>query len=225
MGPDAMILVFFFLLFGLKLSSLTFIYRFFSWSLLSAIRVVSSAYLRLLMFLLPVLSPACKSSSPAFLMMCSVYRLNRQPCHTFSLYITCQFILLAISISIKYLPYKKHSEKCKRRYINEKNVLWVFKKLNLAYKKSCDKSSVQFSRSVMSNSLRPHGPQQARPPCPSATPGVYSNSCPLSRWCHPTISSSVIPFSSHHQSFPASGSFQMSQLSTSGGQRDRKSVV
>ena len=76
-------------------------------------------------------------------MMCSVYRLNRQPCHTFSLYITCQFILLAISISIKYLPYKKHSEKCKRRYINEKNVLWVFKKLNLAYKKSCDR--VQFS--------------------------------------------------------------------------------
>ena len=68
----------------------------------------------------------------------------------------------------------------------------------------------------MSNSLWPHGLQHARPPCPSRTPGVYPNSCPLSRWCHPTISSSVVPFSSHLQSFPASGSFQMSQLFTSG---------
>ena len=67
----------------------------------------------------------------------------------------------------------------------------------------------------MSNSLWPHGLQHARPPCPSRTPGVYPNSCPLSRWCHPTISSSVVPFSSHLQSFPASGSFQMSQLFTS----------
>ena len=79
-------------------------------------------------------------------------------------------------------------------------------------------SLVQFSHSVMSNSLRPHGLQHARPPCPSPAPRVYPNSCPLSRWCHPTISSSVIPFSSHPQSFPASGSFQMSQLSASGGQ-------
>ena len=78
----------------------------------------------------------------------------------------------------------------------------------------------QFSRSVMSDALRPHGPQRARPPCPSPSPGVYSNSCPLSRWCHPTISSSVIPFSSCPQSFPASGSFQMSQSFTSGGQRN-----
>ena len=78
--------------------------------------------------------------------------------------------------------------------------------------------SVQFSRSVMSDSLWPHGLQHARPPCPSPTPGVYSNSCPLSRWCHPTISSSVIPFSSCIQFFPASGSFQMSQLFVSGGQ-------
>ena len=66
--------------------------------------------------------------------------------------------------------------------------------------------------------LRPHGPQHARPPCPSPTPRVYSNSCPLSQWCHPTISSSVVSFSSRLQSFPASGSFQMSQLFTSGGQ-------
>ena len=78
--------------------------------------------------------------------------------------------------------------------------------------------SVQFSRSVMSNSLWPHGLQHNRPPCPSSNPGVYSNSCPLSWWCHPTISSSVIPFSSCLQSFPASGSFQMSQLFASGGQ-------
>ena len=70
----------------------------------------------------------------------------------------------------------------------------------------------------MSDSLWTHGLQQARPPCPSPTPGVYSNSCPLSWWCHPTISSSVIPFSSCLQSFPASRSFQRSQLFTSGGQ-------
>ena len=80
------------------------------------------------------------------------------------------------------------------------------------------KKMVQFSLSVVSNSLRPHGLQHARPPCPSPTSGVYSNSCPLSRWCHPAISSSVVPFSSCPQSFPASGSFQMSQFFTSGGQ-------
>ena len=79
-------------------------------------------------------------------------------------------------------------------------------------------SSVQFSRSVMSNSLQPYEPQHTRPPCPSPTPGVHPDPCPLSRWCHPTISSSVVPFSSCPQSFPASGSFQMSQLFTSGGQ-------
>ena len=76
-------------------------------------------------------------------------------------------------------------------------------------------SSIQFSCSVMSNSLQPHGLQHSRPPCPSPTPGVYSNSCPLSWWCHVSTSSSVIPFSSHLQSFPASGSFQMSQFFTS----------
>ena len=78
-------------------------------------------------------------------------------------------------------------------------------------------SSVQFSCSVVSNSLRPHGLQHDRPPCPSPTPGVYSNSCPLSRWCHPTMSSSVVHFSCL-QSFPALGFSQMSQLFTSGGQ-------
>ena len=79
-------------------------------------------------------------------------------------------------------------------------------------------SSVQFSRSVMSDSLPPHGLQHARPSCPSPTPGAYPNSCPLSHWCHPTISSSVAPFSSCPQSFPASGSIQMSQPFASGGQ-------
>ena len=79
-------------------------------------------------------------------------------------------------------------------------------------------SSVQFSCSVMFDSLRPHEPQHTRPPCPSPTPRVYPNSCPLSPWCHPTISSSIVPFSSCLQSFPASGSFQMSQLFESGGQ-------
>ena len=79
-------------------------------------------------------------------------------------------------------------------------------------------SSVQFSHSVMSDSLQSHEPQHARPPCPSTTPRVHSNPCPLSRWCHPTISSSVVPFSSCPQSLPASGSFQMSQFSASGGQ-------
>ena len=78
-------------------------------------------------------------------------------------------------------------------------------------------SSVQFSHSVVSNSLRPHGLQHARPPRLSPTPGVYSNSCPLSLWCHPTISSTVFPFSSHLQSFPASRSFPMSQFLTSSG--------
>ena len=79
-------------------------------------------------------------------------------------------------------------------------------------------ASVQFSRSVISNFLQPHGLQHARLPCLSPTPGAYSNSCPLSQWCHPTISTFVIPFSSCPQSFPASGSFQMSQLFASGGQ-------
>ena len=85
-------------------------------------------------------------------------------------------------------------------------------------------SSVQFSCSVMSDTLWPHGLQQARPPCPSPTPRVYSNTCPLSRWCHPTISSSVVPFSSHLQSFPASGSFPVSQVFSSDGQDIRTSA-
>ena len=79
-------------------------------------------------------------------------------------------------------------------------------------------SSVQFSHSVVSNSLRPHESQHTRPPCPSPTPGVHSDSHPSSQWCHPAISSSVVPFSSCPQSLPASESFPMSQLFTWGGQ-------
>ena len=78
--------------------------------------------------------------------------------------------------------------------------------------------SVQFSRSVASDSLRPHELQHTKPPCPSPTPGVHSNSCPSSQWCHPAISSFVDPFSSCPHSLPASGSFPMSQLSIWGGQ-------
>ena len=79
-------------------------------------------------------------------------------------------------------------------------------------------SSVQFSHSVVSDSLWPHESQRARPPCPSPIPRVYSNPCPSGRWCHPAISSSVIPFSSCPQSFPTSGSFPMNQLFASGSQ-------
>ena len=85
-------------------------------------------------------------------------------------------------------------------------------------------SSVQFSHSVMSSSLRSHESQHARPPCPSPTPGVYTNSCTSSWWCHPAISSSVVPFSSCLQYLPASGSFPMSQLFAWGGQSTRVSA-
>ena len=95
---------------------------------------------------------------------------------------------------------------------------WVFLSSQFHWNYFNKFSSVQFSLSVVSDSLRPHGLQHARPPCPSPTPGVCSNSCPLSQWCHPIISSSVIPFSSCPQSFPASGSFQMSHLFAWGGQ-------
>ena len=104
--------------------------------------------------------------------------------------------------------------------------LWVIPKHQLWHPASCIKlalhifqfSSVQFSRLFVSDSLQSHGLQHARLPCPSPTPGACSNLCALSWWCHPTISSSVIPFSSHLQSFPASGSFPMSQFFASGCQ-------
>ena len=91
---------------------------------------------------------------------------------------------------------------------------WTARRSNQSILKEIN--SVQFSRSVVSDSLWPHELQHARPPCPSPIPGAYPNSCPLSRWRHPTLSSSVVPFSCP-QSFPASGCFQMSQLLASGG--------
>ena len=86
------------------------------------------------------------------------------------------------------------------------------------YWNQINKSYLQFSRSVMSDSLRPHESQHARPPCPSPSPGLHSNSRPSSRWCHPAVSSSVVPFSYCPQSLPASESFPMSQLFAWGGQ-------
>ena len=94
----------------------------------------------------------------------------------------------------------------------------------LKYQEERSLSSVQFSRSVVSDPLWPHESQHARPPCPSPTPGVYPNPCPSSRWCHPAISSFVIPFSSCPQSFPVLGSFPMSQLLTWGGRSIRVSA-
>ena len=94
--------------------------------------------------------------------------------------------------------------------------LWFFQKVQ--FFSSLGYSLVQFSHSVMSDSLQLHGLQHARPPCPSPTPRIYSNRCPLSQWCYPTISSSVVPFSSCPQSLPASGSFPMSQLFPWSGQ-------
>ena len=98
-------------------------------------------------------------------------------------------------------------------------VIWTGGTVQRQYKgQSTGFSSVQFSPSVMSDSLRPHELQHARPPCLSPTPGVHPNSCPLSWWCHPAISSSVVLFSSCPQSLPASETFPMSQLFTWGGQ-------
>ena len=96
--------------------------------------------------------------------------------------------------------------------------------LHLSPREITQEDSVQFSHSVVSDSLRPHELQHARPPCPSPTPGVHSNPRPSSRWCHPAISSSVIPFSSCPQSLPASESFPMSQLFAWGGQSIHVSI-
>ena len=104
----------------------------------------------------------------------------------------------------------------KRIRITTQLGIWVSLRTELG--QSVSSGSVQFSRSVLSDSVQTHGLQQARPPCPLPTPGVYSNLCPLSRGCHPTISSSVTRLSSSLQSFPASGSLRMSQFFASGGQ-------
>ena len=104
-----------------------------------------------------------------------------------------------------------------------KTILWIFRSWEVSWLKANDTSryfyhSVQFSSSVVSDSLRPHGLQHTRLPCPSPTPRACSNSCPSSQWCHPNISISVIPFSSGLQSFSALGSFPMTQFFASGGQ-------
>ena len=97
-------------------------------------------------------------------------------------------------------------------------ILHVISLEDLEIYRSAQFSSVQPLSGVRLNTVGPHEPQHTRPPCPSPTPRVYPNPCPLSQWCHPTISSSVVPFSSCPQSFPASGSFPMSQFFASGGQ-------
>ena len=101
-----------------------------------------------------------------------------------------------------------HTMECHTRNLDRLHVVCIHPKF----------SAVQFSRLVMSSPLRPHGLQHTRPPCPSPTPRACPNSCPSSQWCHPTISPSVVPFSSRLQSFPASASFPMSQFFTSSGQ-------
>ena len=120
-----------------------------------------------------------------------------------------------IMLEINIKRYSKISHKISH------NVTFTKRDLDLAVESL---NKVQFSCSVVSNSLWPYGLQHARFLCPSTTPRAYSNSCPLNQWCHPTISSSVIPFSSCLQSFPASGSFPMSQFFASGGQSIGSSV-
>ena len=154
-------------------SSSTFIKRLFSSFSLSAIRVVSSAYLNLLIFLQVVLIPASASSSLGFHMIYSSHKGKRMP-----------FFETGMKTDLFIIQF----------------------------------SSVQFIRSVMSDSLRPQESQHTRPPCPSPTPGVHSDSCPSSQWCHPAISSSVVPFSSCPHSLPASETSPVSQLFAWGGQ-------
>ena len=140
-------------------------------------------------------------------------------------HVTCQeFIFISKWYSVVWLNHSLfiHSPVvghlgCFQFWVFLIKLLWIFMPRSLCGHMYLF-SSVQFSRTVVSDSLRPHEPKHARSPCPSPTPGVYPNSCALSRWCHLTISSSVIPFSSCPQCFPASGSFQMSQLFASSGQ-------
>ena len=122
-----------------------------------------------------------------------------------------KFVLKGNGMSFHVLEY--HSKVFMRTLMTTRK--WVS---GLQWAKKDAISSVQFSRSVLSDSLWPHGLQHARLPCPSSTPRPCSNSCPSSWWCHPIISSSVVPFSSSLQSFPESGSFQMSQFFASGNQ-------
>ena len=132
---------------------------------------MSSAYLKLWIFLLAILIPACASSSLSFHMMYSAYKLNKQ----------------GDNIQPWCSPFPVWTRSSEFEY----RITELQPKVDRNTYESI--SSVQFSRSVMSDSLWPRGLQHARPPCPSPTPRVHSNSCPLSRWCHPTISSSASP--------------------------------
>ena len=123
-------------------------------------------------------------------------------------------IIFVRLVIIKKAKDNKCWQGCRENRIILDHYLWEYELVQWLWKIV----SVQFSRSVVSSSLQPHGLQHARLPCPSPTPGACSNSCPSSWWCHPTISSSVDSYSSCLQSFPASGSFQMSQFFASGGQ-------
>ena len=134
--------------------------------------------------------------------LCTVSRMEKQ-CTAEKCHLNLMFCMMWLKLSTT-LKYMSLNQICLcnsvKRWTQSTRVFFHTQKL------------LQFSHSVVSNSLWPHGLQHTRPPCPSPTPGVYPNSCPLSLWCHPIISSSVVPFSSCPQFFPASGSFQISQL-------------
>ena len=196
------------------LSSFTCIEKLFRSSSISAIKVVSSVYLRLLIFLKAILIPDWVSSSPACHMIYSAYKLNKQD-HNIEPW---RALFWSLNQSVLPCPVLADAS-CPAYSFLRKQVRWsaspiswrIFHSLLWSTQWKAF-SSVQFSHSVVSYSLWPNETQHARPPCPSPTPGAYSNSWPLSRWCHPTISFSVIPFSSCPQSFPSSGFFLMSQL-------------
>ena len=134
------------------------------------------------------------------------------------------FLQNYFSILLELLLLHRTQEKWKCMFSKYLNILIVLFMITPNWKQPSVYQSVWFSRSVVSNSLQPHESQHARPPCPSQTPGVYSNSCPSSPWCHPAISSSVVPFSSCPQSLPPLGSFPMSQVFAWGGQSTRVSA-
>jgi len=185
-----MILVFWMLSFKPTFSLPSFIFkRIFSSSLFSAIRVVSSVYLRLLIFLQAILIPVCDFPAQHF-PWCTlhIHYMNRVTIFSLDL-LLCQFGIVCCSMS--------GSNCCFLTCIQN----------------SQEAGSVHFSSSGMSDFLQPHGLQDTCPPCPSPTPGVYSNSCPVSQWCHPTISSFVVPFSSCLQPFKwASSSHQVAKV-------------
>ena len=142
------------------------------------------------------------------------------------LFFPCAMLFITYNSTLSHQPkVKHHMSACLFKTLEE--LVLALKRFTTSLKKNKQTNqnplhslllSVQFSLSVVSDSLQPHGLQHIRLPCLSPTPGVYSNSWPLSRWCHPTISSCVVPFSSHFQPFPASGSFQMSLCFASDGQ-------